>query len=27
MADKVGFCTSNFIFSVLHYPHFWVYLV
>jgi len=27
MADKVGFCTLNFTFSVLHYPHFWVYVV
>jgi hypothetical protein len=27
MADKVGFCTSNFIFSVLHHPHSWVCLV
>jgi len=24
MADKVGFWTSNFIFSVLHHPHSWV---
>jgi hypothetical protein len=27
MADKVGFCTSNFIFSVLHHRHSWVCLV
>jgi len=27
MANKVGFCTSNFILSVLHHPHSWVCLV
>jgi len=27
MADKVGFFTSNFIFSVLHHPHSCILLI